>query len=70
MITIEKLYDKLGDMVGNGFGNQEFEVSVDVSTGDKDADHRIFAKAVEIKYNDSGNLTILCEKTSDNFRKE
>lgn len=66
-MKIEELYDKLDDLLGNGFGNQEFEISVDVSTGDEDAGNRIFARPIEMKSTDNGNLVILCEKTSDNF---
>ena len=69
-MKIEQLYDKLGDLLGNGFGDQEFEISVDVSTGDEDAGNRIFARPIELKSTDNGNLVILCEKTSDNFSEE
>ena len=68
-MTIEQLYDKLGDLVGNGLGKQELEISVDVSSSEEDADNRIFAKPLEIKTSNSGCI-LLCEKTSDNFSKE
>lgn len=42
-------------------------VSVDVFTSDKDADHRIFARPVELQENSDDTYTLLCEKTEDNY---
>ena len=69
-MTVEQLYDKLGDLIGNGFGKVELEISVDVSTNDEDADHRIFAKPLELITSFNNDCVLLCEKTSDNFSKD
>lgn len=42
-----------------------FDISIDVSTGDYDAENRVFGKIIEIQGN-----TLLCEMSSNNFNLE
>lgn len=42
-------------------------ISMDVSTGPDDADHRFFGDIVEVISNDPNGVPVLCEKTEQNF---
>ena len=44
----------------------EILVSVDVSTCDEDADHRIFARPIDLVLTKEGKYILMCEKTEDN----
>lgn len=50
----------------NSVNWDKVNISVDVSTSDKDYDSRIFAKVIETQKENNGTVTLLCEKTSSN----
>ena len=47
-------------------GDMEVEVSVDVSTSEKDFDHRIFADVIYL-VNQNSVWSIECDKKEDNY---
>ena len=47
-------------------GDMEVEVSVDVSTSEKDFDHRIFADVIYL-VNQNTCWSIACDKIEDNY---
>ena len=51
------------------YGDMEVEVSVDVSTGENDYDHRIFAEVIYL-VNQNTKWSIECNKTEDNYDKK
>lgn len=42
-------------------------ISMDVSTGDGDHDHRFFGEILEVVENDTTEVPLLCEKTEQNW---
>jgi hypothetical protein len=48
-------------------GDKEVEVSVDISTGEKDYDHRIFADVIYL-VNQNEKWSIECNKIEDNYK--
>ena len=47
--------------------DKEVNVSLDVSTGEKDFDHRMFGDILEL-VNQNSNYCFVCELTEDNYK--
>ena len=45
----------------------EVEMSLDVSTGEEDFDHRLYGNVLEAWLNNNGIVTIAAELTEDNY---
>lgn len=45
----------------------EVEISLDVSTGEEDFDHRLHGNVLEAWLNNDGTVTIASELTEDNY---
>ena len=51
-------------------GDNEVFISVDVSTSEKDFDHRIYAEPISIINQGAIGYTITADKTEDNYDKD
>ena len=47
--------------------NKEISISVDVSKGEDDADHRVYASLEEVIVNDPIDIPLICIMTEDNY---
>lgn len=45
----------------------EVEISLDVSTGEEDFDHRLYGDILELWMNNDGTATLSAEMTEDNY---